>query len=645
MCGIAGCISWNQIDTNLSENIKHRGPDDFGVYTDGPVRLEHRRLSIIDTSSRGHQPMQTKDGNLVIIFNGEIYNYKDLKRDLLFKGYKFDSQSDTEVLLYGFAEYGTSLLAKLNGIFAFVIYNKQKKELVIARDQFGTKPLYYYYHRGIFLFSSEIKSFLSFPEFDRSINYGSILNYIQYLYSPGSETPFTHVKKLDPGHYMKLEIHDEIKLKLPVSYYNIPFSGKFETRSEDEWIDITESHLLKAVESQLLSDVPLGFFLSGGLDSSLLVAMAKTLRNGDSIPCFTIDSGKGMKREGFSSDLYYARKVAQTSGVKLNELKSTPNILGDFDKLIWHLDEPQADPAAIHVYNISRGARELDIKVLLSGAGGDDIFTGYRRHQALNIEPYLKRSPKLLLECIVAIAKNIRGSHPMLRRIKKVSGDLALSPESRMIGYFTWLSTAKALNLFKEDIHESIEIENVSTSYFKNLLEDIPLENNRINQMLYLELKTFLPSHNLNYTDKMSMAAGVEARVPYLDIDLVNLSTSMPPRLKMKGNTTKYILKRVGEKYLPKSVVYRPKTGFGAPVRGWVKHDLKEMINDRLSNETLKKRGFLCPKMVSNIIRNNSNNLEDNAYPILSLLAIESWFEQFVDVAIPKSLQRINQHE
>jgi asparagine synthase (glutamine-hydrolysing) len=338
-----------------------------------------------------------------------------------------------------------------------------------------------------------------------------------------------------------------------------------------------------------------------------------------------------MVKEGFSDDLHYAKRVASKLGAKLNVLDAEPNILNDFDKMIWHLDEPQADPAAIHVLNISKGARDLGIKVLLGGTAGDDIFTGYRRHLALNYEPFIQGSPLFLRKLLAYVADSLNSTHPKVRRLKKISRELPLDPSDRMAGYFAWLPSKDVFGLFNTEISSMLSLENISTGYYKHLLGKIPMEKDKVNQMLFLEMSTFLTNHNLNYTDKMSMAVGVETRVPYLDINVVNLSARIPSSLKLKGNTTKYLLKKVAEKYLPKDVVYRPKTGFGAPVREWVKNDLSEMISDRLSEQTIKKRGFLSGSAVNRLLKKNREGQEDNAYPIMALLAIESWFEQFID--------------
>lgn len=631
MCGIAGYISTRNLDDILSSAIKHRGPDDYGTYRDNHVLFAHRRLSIQDLSERGHQPMISSDGNYVIIFNGEIYNHLDIRKKLIQKGYRFQSTSDTETLLYGYIEHGPALLDQVNGIFAFAIYDKTKKEVFLCRDQFGVKPLYLYQKGDVFLFSSELKSFLGYKHFDRTLNYGALFNYLQYLYCPGNITPFKFVTRMDAGHYMKLKLHENYyTADQPVQYYRIPFSGEYEPLPEKEWVKRVEDALLKSVERQLLSDAPLGFFLSGGLDSSLIVAMASKLSNKPDLNCFTISTGKEMVAEGMSDDLFFARKVAESVGCNLNIIDAAPDILKDFDKTIWHLDEPQADPAAIHVYNISKGAQKMGIKVLLGGAGGDDVFSGYRRHFAVRHDWIFDTVPGNIRRLAAKAISSIKSESPLMRRAKRLSSAAKLGGNERLVEHFSWHETNKILRIFNPEIISSTDFSNISNNYYLNALKEIPNEGDKLNQMLFLELKTFLINHNLNYTDKMSMAAGVEARVPYLDLDLVNLSTRIPPGIKMKGNVAKYILKKVAENYLPKDVIYRSKAGFAAPIRSWVKRDLKPLFDEKLSESSISKRNIFNPMEVQNLIRENTKLKADNAYLLFALLAIDSWMEQFL---------------
>jgi asparagine synthase (glutamine-hydrolysing) len=631
MCGIVGLIGRLEYSSlrNIFDTIRHRGPDDEGIFYEGDVWLAHKRLSIVDLSSNGHQPMISNDGNFVLIFNGEIYNHKEIRKSLVDKGYCFKSTSDTETLLYGLIEYGTNILKRLNGIFTFALYNKEENTVIIGRDQFGIKPLYYYHKSGYFGFSSEIKALINLPGFDKEINHTALFYYLQMLYAPGEMTAFKQVKKLLPGHYIQYDVTK--KTFIVEKYYRQDFTKEVNEKTEKQLIDELDNLLIKAVERQLMSDVPLGYFLSGGLDSSLIVALAKKIYPLKNMNCFTIATGEDMAKEGFSDDLTYARKVAKHLSVELDVIQAAENIEQFFDKMIWHLDEPQADPAPLHVYNIAAGARQKGIKVLLGGTGGDDLFSGYRRHQAVNLEKYLAYSPQWLLNTLEATSKKLSSSHPATRRIKKLFAEVSQEKDARLAGYFLWTSENTIAGLFSADSKQKIDGHIIPQAYLMDLLKQLPAHTADLDKMLFLEMQTFLPDHNLNYTDKMSMAASVEARVPYLDLDLVNFATTLPVEYKMKGNTTKYLLRKVAERYLPKDVIYRPKTGFGAPVRTWLKTSLNPMMQERLSESNINKKGIFNYKEVKALIDNTYTGKIDASYTIWSLMAIDSWIDQFTN--------------
>jgi asparagine synthase (glutamine-hydrolysing) len=448
------------------------------------------------------------------------------------------------------------------------------------------------------------------------------------LWCPGEKTPFKEVKKLLPGSYIIYDIEgNSCETK---TYYQVPFRGSYAKASEEELVKELEEKLFLAVERQLMSDVPLGFFVSGGIDSSLIAAIASRISGKNSINAFTINSGDELQKEGFSNDLFYSKLVSKNLRFDLNIIDAKIDILSDFDRMIWHLEEPQADPAPLSVYNICKAARKNGIKVLLGGTGADDIFSGYRRHQALSYQKYIDLIPPLVRKALNKTTQGLNTNNPFNRRIKKLFKDIGRSETDRMVGYFSWLPLEVNKGLFARELASYITSYNPD-DYLKQILLNIPLETNNLNQLLYLEMKSFLVDHNLNYTDKMSMAAGVEARVPYLDVDLVNFSTRIPPNLKMKGTQTKYLLKKVAEKYLPAEIINRPKAGFGAPVRKWIINDMEEMISQRLSPSRIKNRGIFNSEEVQRLISNNKTGKIDASYTIWSLLAIESWMIQFVD--------------
>lgn len=624
MCGILGYFGSNvqSFTSKVSlDAIAHRGPD-FANATQGNLYfLGQTRLSILDLSENGNQPMFSNDKKSVIIFNGEIYNHLELRNEFL-PHQNFISTSDTETLLYGLIQYGTDFINKLNGIFAFSFYNIETKDFIIARDHFGIKPLYYFLGNKEICFSSELKAILPFKN-TLEIDKYALKNYINFLWAPGELTPEKEFKKLLQGHYIKGNSENVANAEF-VQYYNVPFTGKYLQKTEKQWIDELEAKLIESVKRQMLSDVPVGFFLSGGLDSSLLVAMAKKLNPKAKIECFTLKTDE-VEKEGFASDFEYAKAIAKHLDVNLNIVEGQIDILKDFDKIVFHLDEPQADPAPIHVLNICKAAREKGIKVLIGGTAGDDVFSGYRRHIAISIIQKMQIIPLFLRKSIKKAASVFNRKSSFGRRINKLFYNIDKPIDETMLGYFDWIDNETLEDLFIEKNTKDKHL------YFKEIIKSISKEKSNLNKMLFWEMNTFLVSHNLNYTDKLSMAIGVEVRVPYLDVELVNFSTSIPPELKLKGKETKYILKKVAERYLPHDVIYRPKTGFGGPVREWILNDMDVIINDYLSEETIAKRGIFNYNKVQQLISDNKKGTIDASYPIWSLLAIESWMRQFVD--------------
>ena len=625
MCGVLGYYG-NNVDRffNLTslDILSHRGPDSFGQMKGDDYFLGHTRLAIVDLSENGKQPMISNDGKFGIIFNGEIYNHMDLRREFL-QHVNFISTSDTETLLHGLIELGAEFLNNINGIFAFSFYDFSTKDFIIARDQFGVKPLYYSVNDNEICFSSELKAILPFI-INPTINENTIKNHLNFLWSPGESTMINEAKKLLPGHII---IGNSRKLnEVNVHrYYAIPFNDDLiENRSEEEYVNLLEKKLIQAVKRQMTADVPVGFFLSGGLDSSLIVAIARKLFPETKIRTYTINSPE-ITKEGFIDDLPYAKKVADYLNVDLTVVESNIDVLKYFDKVVYHLDEPQADSAPINIYNICVRAKEDGIKVLLGGTAGDDLFSGYRRHQALRFENIFEKFPIVLRKFVKKTAGKLNKQIPLFRRINKLFAHLDKSQLERMMGYFDWMNIDTLNGLFvrtnRYDVHER----------FKVLNEEIPVNTSDLNRMLYWELNTFLIDHNLNYTDKLSMASGVEVRVPFLDKELVEFSTVIPTSLKLKGKETKYILKKVAERYLPKDIIYRPKTGFGSPVREWVLNDMTSIIDTYLNREVIEKRGVFDYKKIRDLIDNNKKGVEDVSYSIWALLAIESWMIQFYD--------------
>ena len=628
MCGIVGVFGGDLNSLNSANSlISHRGPDDDGIYINRTLNigLGHRRLSILDTSSFGHQPMFSDDGKLVLVFNGEIYNYKELRSDLKRKGFVFQGKSDTEVLLKLYLSEGKKMLSKLNGIFTFAILDINSELLFLARDALGVKPLYYSTEDNVFAFASEIKALLKLIPNNKELDVESINRYLSFLWCPGDGTPLKSVKKLLPGEAIIVKngcITDKwLWYKLPI------LNNTNKNLDKGRSISGVTKYLRQAVHRQMVADVPLGAFLSGGLDSSAVVAFAREV-NPD-IRCFSIET-KGKQDKGFVADLPYAKRVAKHLNVSLDVVSiESHRMASDLESMIVQLDEPLADPAALNVLYISQLAREQGIKVLLSGAGGDDLFTGYRRHYALQLERYWGWLPKSVRTGLKGITKNLNTDNSINRRIVKMFNGAGLNSEDRLINYFRWSDDSLLQSLYSPEFRQQLAGSN-SNQVMQDFLEPILTSASSLDQMLALEQRFFLTDHNLNYTDKMSMAAGVETRVPFLDLDLVNFAARIPDKFKQKGSVGKWVLKKAMEPYLPKEVIYRPKTGFGAPLRTWIKHDLQELLRDVLSPDSLNKRGLFSSKAVQQLILDNNNKI-DASYTLFSLLCIEIWCRHYID--------------
>ena len=633
MCGIVGYCG-SQFGVELIEGMnavqQHRGPDGSGTWRSDEhgVALGHRRLSIIDLSETGAQPMVHPETGVVITFNGEIYNYRELRRDLEARGEVFRGTSDTEVILRAYLTSGRDVLSQLNGIFAFAIWDPRSHSLLVARDGFGVKPLYYSCLDAGFLFASEIKSLLAYEGLPRELDHTALRSYLSFLWSPGERTPLVHVRKLDPGHAMLVE---EGRVKEVWQFYELPYAKPKLDLSETDAVAAVTETLGKAVERQMVADVEVGAFLSGGLDSSALVALAKQ-KTEHPMRCFTIAmDDEEARKEGITQDLPYAERVAKHLGVELNVAAADPDMAARLPEMIWHLDEPQADFAALNVLMISQLARESGIKVLLSGAGGDDIFSGYRRHTALLAERYWGWLPRPGRHALAQIARGLPVGNAKLRKVRKVFQNADLDPDERIVSYFDWLGPGLESQLFAADLWQDA-LSRPAGEEMRQAISRLPASASRLDRMLYLDSRYFLTDHNLNYSDKMSMATGVEARVPFLDPDLVDLVVRLPDAYKHTGREGKSVLRKAMEGTLPHEIIHRPKTGFGVPLRYWLRNQLQEFVGDTLSPELVKRRGLFDPAGVEQLIRDDREGRVDASYNIFSMLCIEVWMQKFFDV-------------
>ena len=629
MCGIAGFTGFNN-NTSLAANAnkvqQHRGPDNQQSWNDDYIALAHQRLSIIDLSEAGNQPFHKH--NLVIIFNGEIYNYKELQQKLeKEKQVKFISSSDTEVVLEMYKEYGIECLNFFIGMFAFAVYDKESTELFLVRDHFGIKPIFYTVINEGFAFSSELKTLVTIPGFNKNINHKAMVSSVNYRWVSGNETMFNNCYKLPPAHYIIYKKGQEVK---PVKYWDLEDHVKLNV-NETTAIDEIANTVEMAVNRHMVADVPISSFLSGGLDSSLISVIAKKTNN--KLSTFTIGtSDKDQKVESMPDDEKYARMLADEFDLDHHVIKISPDILKDLPEMVRTLDEPIGDPAAINTYLICKAAKEKGVKVLLSGMGADEIFFGYRRQKATLMALRFNKLPKLIkyaaIKTVGILPVKLFGKGFKLGRwAKRFIGFANMPIHQAYMRSYSYYDSAELQGLLTPAYWPAIdEINDEHKRIF-----DAKFKDDSINRICNTDLSMFMLGLNITYTDRASMAASVEVRVPFIDKLVITKAMQVPGSLKIKNGESKYILKKAAEKFLPKKIIYRAKASFGAPIRSWISGDLKPMVDELLSKENIVKRGFFNFDFVKKIIDNDRNGIEDNAYQIYQLLTLELWCREYLD--------------
>ncbi|WP_375175165.1 asparagine synthase (glutamine-hydrolyzing) [Pseudooceanicola sp.] len=632
MCGLAG---YSRADGAINlepvlRSLEHRGPDGSGLFQDrdAGVGLAHLRLSIIDLNETGAQPMQNSAQGMVLSYNGEIYNHVALRRDLEARGHSFRGTSDTEVLLTLLESEGLEALHKLNGIFAFAIFDRSTGEVTVVRDAYGVKPLYYSAAEDGVHFASEIRGLTAMGVVAEAIDYKAVGQYLSFLWNPASSTIASNIRSLAPGEAIVLKGG---KIARRWQWFTSPTlrPRPRNVGAADLMIE-TEGAIRAAVHRQMVADVPVGAFLSGGLDSSAVVAFAK--EKSPDIRCFTIEA-EGGPEDGMPDDLPYARQVAGHLNVPLDVVRVEPDrMASELEMMVDCLEEPLADPACLNVLYISRLAREQGITVLLSGSGGDDLFTGYRRHMAVRLDQHLSVLPKGLRRTLGRIRPLLNHSSSMQRRLAKFLNGIELDDDDRLINYFLWTGREDVLALLSDRVRDSLGDARF-TAQLESYLELMDPDSAAMDKILAMEQRFFLAQHNLIYTDKMSMAASIEVRVPFLDLELVEFAATVPHAFKQKGRVGKWIFKKAMEPYLPHDVIYRPKAGFGAPLRRWLQGPLRELMQDLLSPDTLTRRGLFDASAVQRMIEDNLAGRRDASYTILSLMCIELWCRQQVDAS------------
>jgi len=630
MCGIAGFIGSHDVELlrRMGAAQEHRGPDGAGVWTDGQAGLSHVRLAIIDVSEAGSQPMWDAEARVAISFNGEIYNYRELRAFCERLGVTFKGASDTEVLVNLLAKFGTACLPWLNGIFAFAAWFPAEKEMIIARDSAGVKPLYWANTAEGVGFASEIKALRCVPGIDLSIDPLAIAAYLSLLHAPGELTPVKGIRKVLPGTYLRVSVDGSITTQ---GFAPKHYSQDIQALSRSDAIEACRHYLNQAVRRQLMSDVPLGGFLSGGTDSTAVAHFAvKNLTGPEAYPCFTVGpvAKNALAEEGFTDDYPYADYVSRNLGLTLHVAQSTPIAIDSLDWMIWQLDEPTPDLAPFVAHSICRIAQERGVKVLLSGAGGDDIFSGYRRHLAISYEPLWDLIPMPLRSGLRRLGSQTSTTSPLLRRFTKLVRYADALPADRLAGYFLWLHADALMPILSQEMKSALGLRRPA-DILTNSLAELPEGVSRLNQMLHLDRSFFLVDHNLNYTDKVSMACGVEVRVPFLDAELISFSERLPDSLKQHGREGKYVLREAMRGLLPNSILDRAKTGFGLPLRGLMRGAYGRRVEELARSGRLAATGVFDPQGVLALLEADRRGEIDAAYPLFGVLCVESWLRQF----------------
>ena len=633
MCGIAGFLTtgaprpgrdlearlWRMIAT-----VRHRGPDDEGVWTNGQAGLAHARLSIIDPTPAGHQPMASADGTVWISFNGEIYNFAEIRRELDSLGYLFRSRSDTEVIVNGWHAWGPEIFSRLRGMFALAIWDRRSRRLILARDRLGKKPLYYTTTPDAFLFGSEIKALLVWPGVSREPDLSAIDHYLAFAYVPAPDTAFAGIRKLPAAHYLLADTHPDGTIGDPVlvRYWRLPEPRAARGhRQIDELRRELVFRLEEAVRLRLLSDVPLGAFLSGGVDSSSVVAMMARAGSG-TVRTFSI----GFAATGYD-ETRYARMVADRYATDHEELVVEPDAVAVLPKLVWHYGEPFADPSAIPTYYISELARRR-VTVALNGDGGDECFLGYGRYRAMHYAALLDRIPgsRAQIERLLSLAPRSLERQYKISRIREVLRAPREQPFRRYAPTLLAFTDADKKDCYAGAMRDQLERSalDLLAPYFGEADGIVAGAN-------WADIHTYLPDDLMVKVDVASMAHGLESRSPLLDHVFMEWAVNLPDQIKMAGGVTKALFKSAMEPYLPAELLHRRKMGFSCPVDQWLRTELKELAHDTLLSRRANERGLFRPDYIRRLLAEHCSFTRDHHPRLWSLLMLELWFTMWID--------------
>jgi asparagine synthase (glutamine-hydrolysing) len=623
MCGIAGKFNFdpaNPIDsgrlTAMTTAVAHRGPDADGFYIGGGVGLGHRRLSIIDLST-GDQPLANEDRTIWVVFNGEIYNFAEIRSELETFGHRFRTHSDTEVIVHAYEQWGDASVDRFRGMFAYAVWDEPRRRLLLVRDRIGVKPLYYSATRSGVTFGSEIKSLLEDPDVPRGWSAEALDAYLALQYIPCPQTMYRGIWKLPPGHLLVAE-NGRVRTR---RYWDLTFTGDGDVAREEEYLERLDQLVTESVKLRLVSDVPLGAFLSGGIDSSAVVAaMAETCAGR------VVTTSVGFDEHAFD-ELAHARTVARHLGVEQHEKIVKPDIVDLLPKLAWHLDEPFADSSAVPTYYVSKAARE-QVTVALSGDGGDELWAGYARHRVEQMELTARR---WLGPVGGRVAGRLAARLPLGVKGARSLRHLALTPAeacARKHAYGLFEAGARGA-LYSSDFAHQVRDADPFVS-FRLAYESCP-SRDPLDCALYVDVKTYLVDDIMTKVDKMSMAVSLESREPLLDHKLLEFAATVPTGLKLKNGQSKYLLRRLLERRVPKSIVDRPKQGFEAPIGEWLRGPLAPMVDGLLTDGRLRDRGIFDDKAIAGVWRAHREGRQDHRHRLWSLVMLELWFRQFVD--------------
>jgi len=626
MCGIVGIVrnDGKPIDepllSHMCNAIRHRGPDDDGFYVNGSVGLAMRRLSIIDLKS-GQQPIHNQDRSSWIVFNGEIYNYLELREKLEKLGHTFYTNSDTEAIVHAYDRFGADCPKHLRGMFAFAIWNERSQELFLARDRVGKKPLLYAHINGQLIFGSEFSALLLHPDISRDIQPEALDYYLSFMYIPAPLTAYKAIRKLEPGHWLRWRKGEVERQR----YWQPDFTKKLEIGEEDAG-ERTVEILREAVRVRLMSEVPLGAFLSGGIDSSAVVALMSQ-ESSDRVKTFSI----GFEEQDFS-ELHHARRIAEHVGAEHHEFIVRPDAVEVLPILVEHYGEPYADSSAVPTYYVARETRR-HVTVALNGDGGDESFAGYERYIAMGLTEKYRRVPSFLRESVIRETVNLIPSSPTKRsRVKSAKRLLEVVSLPRVDRYTHWMSVFNEET--KQPLYSDFFRQQTQAANATGLLEEWFKRANGIgilDAMLLTDQMTYLPNDLLVKVDIATMAVSLEARSPFLDHHVIEFAASLPQNLKLRRLTSKYLLKKVLRKLLPSENLNRRKMGFGVPIGHWFRGKMQPFLREVVLSEKALRRGLFKPEAVRQLIELHTRGERDYSHQLWTLLMLELWFNRFID--------------